>query len=200
MPLLLSFKSASDMLWVSVFATSVQPLKVIPRAHCEQRLEPVGSTAILRCFRLSSAFRRFDSRSTTMPLRAWTCLSSAISRSRMAMRSPSSSASIWCSLASTASSFRRWVWRLSVSSASCLALVAMSCLLLSSCATFSATTSILSCSILSTSGCICFDVCTSCCWMESRTACSVSRNFSRASCLRIGCHSSQIHRQYSIGM
>mmetsp|Transcript_57713 Transcript_57713/g.115619 ORF Transcript_57713/g.115619 Transcript_57713/m.115619 type:complete len:283 (+) Transcript_57713:127-975(+) len=196
-PLLLRFKSASDKLCVSAFPMSFQALKGIPREHCEHRLEPVGSTANLRCFRLSNALRRFDSKSTTMPLRAWTCLSSAISLSRMAMRSSRSSLSIWCKRARTCNSLRRCACKLSVKCANCLALVAISCRLLSSCATRSATTSILSCSILSTNGGNCLDVCTSCCSAAWCAACSVSKNFSKASCFLMGCHNSQIHKKYS---
>mmetsp|Transcript_113069 Transcript_113069/g.314704 ORF Transcript_113069/g.314704 Transcript_113069/m.314704 type:complete len:267 (+) Transcript_113069:305-1105(+) len=185
------------MLCESVFAMSCQPFRVTERAQFAQRLLPAGSTANLRCFRLSSAFLRFDSKSTTMPFKAWTCLSSAISRSSTAMRSSRSSLSIWCKRARTCSSFTRCACRLSVSSASCLALVAISCRRLSSCATFSATMSILSCSMRSTNGGSCFDVCTNCWARASRVACSVSSIFSSASCFRIGCHNSQTQRKYS---
>mmetsp|Transcript_72591 Transcript_72591/g.162543 ORF Transcript_72591/g.162543 Transcript_72591/m.162543 type:complete len:205 (-) Transcript_72591:351-965(-) len=198
MPLLATFKSVSDKLCANDFATSFQPEKVMPREHCSQRLEPVGRTANLRCFRLSNALRRFDSKSTTMPLRAWTCLSSAISLSRMAMRSSLSSTSISCKRARMCSSLIRCACKHSVNSANCLALVAISCLLLSSCATRSATTSILNCSIRSTNGGNCLDVCTSCCATALWQACSDSRYFSRASCFLTGCHNSQTHRRYSL--
>mmetsp|Transcript_9310 Transcript_9310/g.24008 ORF Transcript_9310/g.24008 Transcript_9310/m.24008 type:complete len:212 (-) Transcript_9310:884-1519(-) len=174
-----------------------QPASIVSRWHWVHFMPSPGCTTRPRTFRRSSARRRFDSRSMTMPFRAWMCLSSAISRSSTEMRSSLPSTSSLCILRRMACSKLRCTRSFSALRATWWAAWSVSVRRLVSCAMISIAIFSLRSSIVCAMYGTMALVCTSCCVLAVCAAFSVSSSFSSRISGRSFCHSSQIHRQYS---